>query len=85
MDSDGEEILSSSSRASRKSSLITRLQSGQSLQICFLNENVTDFTSQVSYSQSLYKIFIILDLIRKVMIAVKMMSLSWTQRQLILL
>lgn len=55
MDSDNEEMMSSSSnsRASRKSSLISRLQSGQSLQICFMNENVSDITGQVSTTQPL--------------------------------
>ena len=48
-DSDSEDtVLTSGFRSSRKSSLVSRLQSGQSLQICFMNEAVTDSSSHVS-------------------------------------
>lgn len=46
-DSDSEDV-GIGFRSSRKSSLISRLQSGQSLQICFLNETVNDPISRES-------------------------------------
>lgn len=48
-DSDSEDtLLNYGLRSSRKSSLVSRLQSGQSLQICFMNEMVSDSLSNVS-------------------------------------